>query len=100
LPKFAGDFRLCFSLVCICFDGVVSKGGHIMDDFTRANPTTSTGSAIGFVVAAVVVALVLLFVLFAGGPNGTTGDPAAVGAADESAPVLEETAPVAPATDG
>ena len=74
-----------------------------MDDFTRTSPTTSNGSAIGFVVAAVVVALVLGFVLFAGGPNGTTGDPAAVGATGENAPILEEVtpvAPVAPATDG
>ncbi len=68
-----------------------------MDDFTRTVPTTSNGSAIGFMVAAVVVVLVLLFVMFSGGPNGTTGDPAAVGAAGENAPVLEEVLPVAPA---
>lgn len=72
-----------------------------MDEFSQVNSKTSTGSGIGFLVAAVIVVLVLLYALFAGGGATTTVDPAAVGATDGTAPVLEETAPaqpVAPAT--
>ena len=70
-----------------------------MVDYTQSK--TSSASGIGFIVAAVIVVLVLLYALFAGGSVETTTDPAAVGAT-ETAPVLEETAPatpVAPATE-
>lgn len=66
-----------------------------MDDFTQSKTTTS-GSGIGFLVAAVIVVLVLLYALFAGGSVDTTVDPAAVGATDGTAPAVEETAPVEP----
>ncbi|WP_411889916.1 hypothetical protein [Yoonia sp. SDW83-1] len=68
-----------------------------MVDYTQSK-TSSTGG-IGFIVAAVIVVLVLLYALFAGGSVETTTDPAAVGAT-ETAPVLEEAAPVAPAVPG
>jgi hypothetical protein len=66
-----------------------------MDDYTQTK--ASSGSGIGFLVAAVIVVLVLLYALFAGGSVDTTIDPAAIGATEETAPVLEETAPAAPA---
>ncbi|MDX8349584.1 MULTISPECIES: hypothetical protein [unclassified Cognatiyoonia] len=66
-----------------------------MDDYTQSR--TSSGSGIGFLVAAVIVVLVLLYALFAGGSVDPNTDPAAAGAADGTAPVLEETAPAAPA---
>lgn len=66
-----------------------------MDDFTRTNTTTSSGSGIGFLVAAGIVVLVLLYALFAGG-GGTAIDPATVGTTDQGAPVLEETTPTQP----
>ncbi len=56
---------------------------------------TSSASGIGFVVAAVIVVLVLLYALFAGGSVNTTTDPAAIGA-EETAPIVDETAPVVP----
>ncbi|WP_108815884.1 hypothetical protein [Loktanella sp. Alg231-35] len=73
-----------------------------MDEFSRVTPSTSNGGGIGFLVAAVIVVLVLLYALFAGGSVSPTADPATVGATEEAAPALEETAPtqpVAPATD-
>ncbi len=57
---------------------------------------TSSASGIGFIVAAAIVVLVLLYALFAGGSVSTTTDPATIGA-EETAPVVEETAPAAPA---
>ncbi len=66
-----------------------------MDEFSQSKANTSSGSGIGFVVAAIIVLLVLLYALFAGG-SGTPVDPAAVGATDQGAPVLEETAPAQP----
>lgn len=73
-----------------------------MDEFSRVTPSTSSNSGIGFLVAAVIVVLVLLYALFAGGSVSTTVDPASVGATEESAPLVEEVTPVqpvAPATD-
>ncbi len=66
-----------------------------MDEFSHAKTNTSSGGGIGFLVAAVIVVLVLLYALFAGG-GATPVDPATVGATDEGAPVLEETAPTQP----
>lgn len=66
-----------------------------MDDYTQSR--TSSGSGIGFLVAAVIVVLVLLYALFAGGSVDPNADPATIGATDGTAPVLEETAPAAPA---
>lgn len=66
-----------------------------MDDYTQSR--TSSGSGIGFLVAAVIVVLVLLYALFAGGSVDPTADPATVGATDGTAPAIEETAPAAPA---
>ncbi|MEM9786983.1 MAG: hypothetical protein AAF801_10820 [Pseudomonadota bacterium] len=66
-----------------------------MDDYTQSR--TSSGSGIGFLVAAVIVVLVLLYALFAGGSVDPTADPAAIGATDGTAPAVEETAPAAPA---
>ena len=67
-----------------------------MDEFSHTKTNTSSGSGIGFLVAAVIVVLVLLYALFAGGSVSTTVDPATVGTTDQSAPVLEETAPAQP----
>lgn len=67
-----------------------------MDDLGRARTNTPSGGGIGFLVAAGVVLLVLLYALFAGGGAGTTIDPATFGATDQGAPVLEDTAPVQP----
>ena len=74
-----------------------------MADYSQSK--TSSASGIGFIVAAVIVVLVLLYALFAGGSVETTTDPAAIGAAeseaapalDGTAPALDETAPAAPA---
>lgn len=69
-----------------------------MADYSQSKTTSASG--IGFIVAAVIVVLVLLYALFAGGSVSTTTDPAAIGAT-ETAPVVDETAPaepVAPAT--
>lgn len=71
-----------------------------MDDLGRTKANTPSGSGIGFLVAAAVVVLVLLYALFAGGGSDTSVDPAAVGATDQGAPVLEETAPAQPAAPG
>ena len=68
-----------------------------MDDYTQSKISSSTGSGIGFLVAAVIVVLVLLYALFAGGSVDSTVDPAAVGATDGIAPAAEETAPAVPA---
>ena len=67
-----------------------------MDEFSRTKTSTPSGSGIGFLVAAVIVVLVLLYALFAGGGVSTTVDPATVGTTDQGAPVLEETAPAQP----
>ncbi|MCK0094881.1 hypothetical protein MWU60_04820 [Yoonia sp. F2084L] len=67
-----------------------------MDEFSQAKSTTSSGSGIGFLVAAVIVVLVLLYALFAGGSVSTEVDPATVGTTQEVAPVVEETAPIQP----
>ncbi|EBA11448.1 hypothetical protein [Roseobacter sp. CCS2] len=66
-----------------------------MDEFSHTKTNTSSGSGIGFLVAAVIVVLVLLYALFAGG-GGTPVDPATVGTTDQGAPALEETAPTQP----
>lgn len=66
-----------------------------MDEFSQSKAGTSSGSGIGFLVAAVIVLLVLLYALFAGGP-GTPVDPATINSTDQGAPVLEETAPAQP----
>ncbi len=68
-----------------------------MDDYTQSK--TSSGSGIGFLVAAVIVVLVLLYALFAGGSVDPNADPATVGATDGAAPALEETAPAVPVTE-
>jgi len=68
-----------------------------MDEFTRVTPSTSSSGGIGFLVAAVIVVLVLLYALFAGGSVSTTVDPASLGAGEEAAPLVEETAPAQPA---
>ena len=64
-----------------------------MVDYTQSK--TGNARGIGFVIAAVVVVLVLLYALFAGGSVETTADPASVGAA-ETAPAAQEEAPIAP----
>lgn len=66
-----------------------------MDEFSQIKTNTSSGGGAGFLIAAVIVLLVLLYALFAGGP-GTSVDPAAVDAAGQSAPIVEETAPAQP----
>lgn len=66
-----------------------------MVDYTQTK--TKSGSGIGFIFAAVIVVLILLYALFAGGGVETTTDPAALGA-DSTAPVVDDTAPAAPAT--
>ena len=68
-----------------------------MDDFTQSKSTT--GSGIGFLIAALVVVLVLLYALFAGGSVDPNADPAALGATEETAPAVEGTTPAAPATE-
>lgn len=69
-----------------------------MVDYSKSSSSTSSGGGIGIFVAAGIVVLVLLYALFAGGSVETTADPAAVGTAEEStAPVVDETAPAAPA---
>jgi len=67
-----------------------------MDEFSRTKTDTPSGSGIGFLVAAGIVVLVLLYALFAGGGVGTSVDPTTVGTTDQGAPALEETAPVQP----
>ncbi|MEL7179221.1 MAG: hypothetical protein AAFN63_05260 [Pseudomonadota bacterium] len=67
-----------------------------MDEFSHTKTNTSSGSGVGFLVAAVIVVLVLLYALFAGGSVSTTIDPATAGGAEETAPALEETAPAQP----
>ncbi|PJI92233.1 hypothetical protein BC777_1078 [Yoonia maricola] len=67
-----------------------------MDEFSHTNSNTSSGSGVGFLVAAVIVVLVLLYALFAGGGASTTVDPATVGTAQDGAPAIEETAPTQP----
>lgn len=64
-----------------------------MDDFTQSK--TSTGSGIGFLVAAVIVVLVLLYALFAGGSVDPTADPASVG----TEPAVEGGETAVPATE-
>lgn len=66
-----------------------------MDEFSQIKSNTSSGSGVGFLVAAGIVVLVLLYALFAGG-GATPVDPAAVGTTDPGAPVLEESAPTQP----
>ena len=69
-----------------------------MDEFDRVAPRTqSGGSGIGYIIAGIIVVLVLLYALFAGGGASTTVDPATVGVEGETAPILEETAPAQPA---
>ena len=61
-----------------------------MDDYTQSK--TSSSGGFGFLVAAVIVVLVLLYALFAGGSAGTTIDPATIGTTDEgveASPVAE-----------
>jgi hypothetical protein len=67
-----------------------------MDEFSRVTPSTSSSGGIGFLVAAVIVVLVLLYALFAGGSVSPTADPATVGAPEQTAPALEDTAPIQP----
>lgn len=67
-----------------------------MDEFSQVNSKTSSGSGIGFLVAAVIVVLVLLYALFAGGGVSTTVDPATVGTTEQGAPLVEEVAPAQP----
>ena len=67
-----------------------------MDDFSQIKSNTSSGSGIGFLVAAGIVVLVLLYALFAGGGAETPVDPATLNTTDQGAPVLEETAPTQP----
>lgn len=69
-----------------------------MDEHSRIKPNISSRNGIGFLLAAALVVLVLLYALFAGGRAPV--DPAAVGTTDQGAPALEEmvpTQPVAPA---
>ena len=66
-----------------------------MDEFSQIKPKTSSGGGIGFLVAAGLVVLVLLYALFAGG--GQPIDPATVGTTDQGAPVVEDIVPVQPA---
>ncbi len=66
-----------------------------MDEFSHTKSNTSSSSGIGFLVAAGIVVLVLLYALFAGG-GATPVDPATVGTTDQGAPVLEETTPTQP----
>ena len=73
-----------------------------MVDYTQSK--TSSGSGIGFIVAAVIVVLVLLYALFAGGSVDPNADPAIVGTSEtapatETAPAADTTAPVVPATE-
>ena len=74
-----------------------------MDEFSQIKNKTPDGGGIGFVVAAGLVVLLLLYALFAGGGVGTTVDPATLGTTEQGAPAVdsETTAPTAaPAADG
>jgi hypothetical protein len=64
-----------------------------MVDYSQSKTRSANG--IGFVVAAAIVVLVLLYALFAGGAVNAPIDPAALGA-PESAPVSGEGNPTAP----
>ncbi|MEM8537603.1 MAG: hypothetical protein AAGF56_07055 [Pseudomonadota bacterium] len=68
-----------------------------MDDFERVAPRAqSGGSGIGYLVAGIIVLLVLLYALFAGGGASTTVDPASVGTTETVPPTVEETEPALP----
>ncbi|MFO8125503.1 hypothetical protein [Yoonia sp.] len=66
-----------------------------MDEHSRIKPNISSRNGIGFVLAAVLVVLVLLYALFAGGRAPV--DPAAVDTTGQGAPALEDMVPPQPA---